>query len=107
MDMLIDIEDGDVSVHASLPSDEKWVAEHMKLKEQATQQVFLGLGDVRFLQRLHFDVFLAEAIRLCASSNEGQVWRSKCEFQRHHWLEARRHSMHLEPELQQLRRPQG
>lgn len=30
MDMLIDIEDGDVSVHASLPSDEKWVIDKLK-----------------------------------------------------------------------------
>ncbi len=35
-------------------------AEHITLKEQATKQVFLELGDVRCLQHLRFQVTLAE-----------------------------------------------
>jgi 5-methylcytosine-specific restriction enzyme subunit McrC len=38
------------------------IAEHITLKEQATQQVFLRLGDIRFLQRLPFEVSLAEMV---------------------------------------------
>jgi 5-methylcytosine-specific restriction enzyme subunit McrC len=36
------------------------LAEHITLKEQATQRVFLELGDVRCLERLRFQVTLAE-----------------------------------------------
>lgn len=38
------------------------IAEYITLKEQATQRVLLGLGDFRYLQRLHFEVSLAEAV---------------------------------------------
>jgi 5-methylcytosine-specific restriction enzyme subunit McrC len=38
------------------------IGEHITLKEQSSLPVVLGLGDVRFLQRLHFEVALAEAV---------------------------------------------